>query len=74
MTKIEFSADEQKVIQQQLNGEIEVWSATDEQQKHLSSVIEKAEARLDEYPDDYDFGDDLIAWIWREYQAQEANA
>lgn len=74
MNKITFSADEIQVIHQQLNGEIEVWSATDEQQKHLTSVIEKAEARLDEYPDDYDFGDDLIAWIWREYQEQEANA
>lgn len=74
MSEIVFSADEIRVIQQQLNGEIEVWSATDEQQKHLTSVIEKAEARLDEYPDDYDFGDDLIKWIWGEYQAQQANA
>lgn len=74
MNKITFSADEIQVIHQQLNGEIEVWSATDEQQKHLTSVIDKAEARLDEYPDDYDFGDDLIAWIWKEYQTQEANA
>lgn len=74
MSEIVFSADEIRVIQQQLNGEIEVWSATDEQQKHLTSVIEKAEARLDEYPDDYDFDDDLIKWIWSEYQAQQANA
>lgn len=74
MSELVFSADEIRVIQQQLNGEIEVWSATDEQQKHLTSVIEKAEARLDEYPDDYDFGDDLIKWIWSEYQAQQANA
>ncbi len=74
MKRIEFTTEEKAVIQQQLNGEIEVWSATDEQQKHLSSVIDKAEARLDEYPEDYDFGDDLVAWIWREYQAQEANA
>jgi len=51
-----------------------VWSASDEHQKHLTSVIDKAEARLDEYHDDYDFGDDLIAWIWKEYQTQEANA
>ena len=48
MKKIELSADEIKVIQQQLNGEIEVWNATDEQQKHLTSVIHKAEA-LDVY-------------------------
>lgn len=33
MNKIELSAEEIKVINQQLNGEIEVWNATDEQQK-----------------------------------------
>lgn len=74
MTKIVLTPEEIAVIKQQLNGEIEVWSATDEQQKHLTSVIDKAEARLDEYPDDYDFGDNLIEWYWNEYQAQEANA
>ena len=47
MAKIELTADEINVIKQQLNGEIEVWNATDEQQKHLTSVIHKAEA-LDE--------------------------
>ena len=74
MKRIELTPEELAVITQQLDGEIEVWSATDEQQKHLTNVIDKAEARLEEYPDDYDFGDDLIAWIWSEYQAQEANA
>lgn len=74
MKRIELTPEEIAVIKQQLDGEIEVWSATDEQQKHLTNVIDKAEARLDEYPDDYDFGDDLIAWIWKEYQTQEANA
>lgn len=71
MTKIELSADEIKVIHQQLNGEIEVWNADEYQQKNLTSVIHKAEARLEEYPDDYDFGTDLIRWFWNEYQAQE---
>lgn len=74
MKRIELTPEEIAVIKQQLDGEIEVWSATDEQQKHLTNVIDKAEARLEEYPDDYDFGGDLIAWIWSEYQAQEANA
>lgn len=69
--KIILSADEIEVIHQQLNGQIEVWSATEEQQKHLTSVIDKAEARLDTLPEDYDFGDDLIEWFWGEYKAQE---
>jgi len=42
MEKIELTADEIKVIKQQLNGEIEVWNADDYQQKHLTSVIDKA--------------------------------
>ncbi len=33
MEKIELTADEIKVIKQQLNGEIEVWNADDYQQK-----------------------------------------
>lgn len=70
MTKIELTADEIKVIQQQLNGEIEVWNATDEQQKHLTSVIHKAEA-LDEELDYSEEYTDMIAWFWSKYQEQE---
>ena len=68
---IGLSADEIKAIKQQLNGEIEVWSATEEQQKHLTSVIDKAESLLDEL-DAYDeMGDDMILWFWNKYKAQE---
>lgn len=71
MKKIELSVDEIKAIKQQLNGEIEVWSATEEQQKHLTSVIDKAESLLDEL-DAYDeMGDDMILWFWNKYKAQE---
>lgn len=71
MKKIELSAAEIKAIKQQLNGEIEVWSATEEQQKHLTSVIDKAESLLDEL-DAYDeMGDDMILWFWNKYKAQE---
>lgn len=45
MKRIELTPEEIAVIKQQLDGEIEVWSATDEQQKHLTNVIDKAEAR-----------------------------
>lgn len=74
MKKIEFSEEEKKVIRLFFEGEIEEWSATEDQQKHLSNVIDKAEARLEEYPDGYDFGDDLIEWIWDEYVKQEYEA
>lgn len=71
MKKIELSADEIKVIKQQLNGEIEVWNATDQQQELLSGVIDKAEALLEEL-DAYDeLEGDMILWYWEKYKAQE---
>ena len=69
MKKIELSAEEIKVIKQQLNGEIEVWNATEEQQKYLTSVIDKAEALDKELG--YEEFDDMIQWFWDKYQAQQ---
>lgn len=69
MKKIKLSAEEIKAIKQQLNGEIEVWNATEEQQKYLTSVIDKAEA-LDKELGYEDF-DDMIQWFWDKYQAQQ---
>lgn len=75
MKKIELSNDEIKVIKQQLNGEIEVWSATDEQKRLLMGVIHKAEELQNEldaidevmaYPDC-----DLILWFFDKYKKQE---
>lgn len=78
MKKIELSADEIKVIKQQLNGEIEVWNATDEQQKLLTGVIDKAEALMEEL-DAYDDLDNymeggLVTWFYDKYKAQEEQA
>ena len=39
MSKIELSEKEIEVIKAQLNGEIDGWTATDEQQKLLTGVI-----------------------------------
>ena len=69
MEKIELTADEIKVIKQQLN-------ADDYQQKHLTSVIDKANALLEEL-DAYDEmidekGGDTILWFWDKYKAQES--
>lgn len=70
MKKIELTADEIKVIEQQLNGEIEVWSATDEQKRLLTKVTDDAEALMDEL-DAYDELDgDLIKWYYDKYKAQ----
>lgn len=74
MKKIELTEKEIEVIHQQLNGEIEVYSATEEQQQLLMGVIDKANDLLDE-EDAYDEleaqGNDLIDWYWKKYQAQE---
>lgn len=75
MKMIELSADEIKVIKQQLNGEIELWSATEEQQKLLTSVIDKADALMEELDayDDLDnyMEDGVIGWYYDKYKAQE---
>lgn len=74
MKKIELTKKEIEVIRQQLNGEIEVHSATEEQQQLLMGVIDKANDLLDE-EDAYDEleaqGNDLIDWYWKKFQAQE---
>ena len=72
MKKIELSADEIKVIKQQLNGEIEVWSADDYQRENLTSVIHKAEALMHELKAYEESGDDMILWFWNLYRKQEA--
>ena len=71
MKKIELTEKEIEVIHQQLNGEIEVHSATEEQQRLLMGVIDKADALMEEL-DAYDeLNGDLILWFWKKYQAQE---
>ena len=69
MTKIELCPEEIKVIKQQLGGEIEVWSATEEQQRWLTQVINKADALMRELNAFYETTD-LIQWYWDKYQAQ----
>jgi len=77
MKSIVLSADEIKVIDQQLKGEIEVWSATEEQQRLLTGVIDKANnllEELDAYEELENEGGDLIAWFYRKYQEQPKEA
>ena len=72
MGKIILSEKEIEVIKKQLSGKIEVHSATEEEQKFLMDVIDKAEA-LEEGLDAYDeSGDDLIEWFYNKYKEQES--
>lgn len=68
--KIILTDEERKVIEQQLNGEIEEWTATIEQQRILTKVINAARELMDKL-DAYDeLGDDLIAWYYNKYKEQ----
>lgn len=71
--EIILTQEEIQVIDQYFKGEIEAFTATDEQQKYMMAVISKAEALMKEL-DAYDeLEDDLIQWFWGKYQAQKGN-
>lgn len=79
MKKIELTDDEIKVIKQHLNGEIEVWSATEEQQRLLTKVIEDAEALQEEIDPDFEeqfaLPDcDIVHWYYNKYNEQQVAA
>lgn len=70
MKKIILTAKEIEVINAQLNGKVEIW-ATEDVKTALMGVIRKADALMEEL-DAYDeVGENLIAWFWKKYQAQE---
>lgn len=70
MGKIELTTEEIRVIEKQLNGEIEVWSATDEEQEALMRVIDKADALMDDLNAYNELGGDLIKWFYNKYKFQ----
>lgn len=70
MNKIELTAAEIQVIEKQINGEIEIFTATDEEKEILTNVTNKAEELLEEL-DAYDELDgDMISWFYGKYKAQ----
>lgn len=79
MKKIELTPAEIEVIKQHLNGEIEVWSATDEQQEILTKVINDAEALQEEVDPDMEEqlalpDSDLVHWYYNKYKEQQGEA
>lgn len=68
--KIILTDEEKKVIEQQLNGEIEEWSATEQQRRVLTKVINDANALMDESEAYEESGDDLIEWYYNKYKEQ----
>ena len=71
MNKIELTADEIRVVKEQVSGKFDRVFASDNDKQVLMDAIHKAEALLNEL-DAYDeMGDDMIAWFWDKYKAQE---
>ena len=72
MTKIESTDDEIKIIEKQLRGELTSFNATEEEQILMCSVVDKAEALMDELEAYEESGEDLIQWFYDKYKAQQA--
>lgn len=72
MNKIELTEIEIAVIKKQLNEEYSPFFSEEEEQLAYNSMIDKAEALLDELDAYESMGDDLVAWFWNKYQEQEA--
>ena len=72
MNKIELSELEIKVIEQQLNDEFDPFDATEEEQGAMTSVMEKAQALMDELEAYEESGDDVVKWFYEKYKSQSA--
>lgn len=73
MKKIELTTAEINVIKRYKEGEINVYSPeNDEDRETLQGIIHKAEDDLDDYPDD-EF-DDLVLWYYDKFQEQNTGA
>ena len=71
MTRIELSNDEIKIIEKQLSGEFDQFDSTEEEQKLMMSVIDKANALMDELDAYEESGDDVIKWFYDKYKEQQ---
>lgn len=70
MTRIELSNDEIKIIEKQLSGEFDQFDSTEEEQKLMMSVIDKANALMEELDAYEESGDDVIEWFYNKYKEQ----
>ena len=71
MTKIELTHDEVMVIKKQLSGSLTAFNATEREQNLMCSVVDKAEALMEELEAYDESGDDLIQWFYNKYKEQQ---
>lgn len=70
-TRIELTPLELAMLKRNLDGEFFPPEQTDEENKALANVIEKADNLMEEL-DAYDeLGDSLMQWFYDKYKAQE---
>jgi len=74
MSKIELTQEEIDLIQKYLNGELGMFSATEEEQGIFIPVIDKAEALMFELNAAEEIGTDLIKWFWKKHKKQNKNS
>ena len=70
--RIELTEQEKQVIDKQLKGELNPFFLEDWEREAIDAVTKKALALMDELKAYEESGDDLIAWFWGKYQAQQA--
>ena len=70
MTRIELTDDEIKVIEKQLSGKYDPFDSTEEEQLAMNSVMEKANALMDELEAYEESGDDVVKWFYNKYKEQ----
>ena len=74
MGKINLTAREIELIKKHLRGEIEVYSATDEEMDVLGNLIDRASDLMDEldaYDEAMDDDFDMLKWYLSLYEGQE---
>lgn len=70
MDRIELSEQEIKVIEQQLKDQYDPFNASEEEMAAMNSVMEKANALMDELEAYDESGDDVVKWFYDKYKAQ----
>ena len=72
MGKIELTDGEIKVIEMQVNGKFDPFDATDEEQLAMNSVMDKANALMDELEAWEESGDDVVKWFYDKFKEQQS--
>lgn len=71
MSNINLTELEYKVLEQDIKGEFSDFDATEEELRAMVSVINKADALMDELGASDELDDNLLLWFWDKYQAQQ---